>query len=42
MRELGPMVLEIINAHVHSFSAVASQEEALVLDTQGIAILKNC
>jgi type I restriction enzyme R subunit len=39
--ELGPMVLEIINAHVHSFSVVASQEEALVLDVQGIAILKE-
>jgi type I restriction enzyme R subunit len=39
--ELGPMVLEIINAHVHSFAAVASQEEALVLDVQGIAILKE-
>ncbi|MEH0822746.1 MULTISPECIES: hypothetical protein [unclassified Micromonospora] len=37
--ELGPMVLEIINAHVHSFSLVASEEEALVLDAQGIAIL---
>ncbi|MFE0449095.1 hypothetical protein [Streptomyces fungicidicus] len=31
----------IINAHVHSFSVVASQEEALVLDAQGIAILKE-
>ncbi|RCG17273.1 type I restriction endonuclease subunit R [Sphaerisporangium album] len=41
LSELGPMVLEIINAHVHSFSAVASQEEALVLDAQGIAILKE-
>ncbi|MFE9566943.1 type I restriction endonuclease subunit R [Streptomyces sp. NPDC006692] len=39
--ELGPMVLEIINAHVHSFSVVASQEEALVLDAQGIAVLKE-
>lgn len=39
--ELGPLVLEIINAHVHSFSVVASQEEALVLDAQGIAILKE-
>ncbi|MEU8270056.1 HsdR family type I site-specific deoxyribonuclease [Sphaerisporangium sp. NPDC049002] len=41
LSELGPMVLEIINAHVHSFSAVASQEEPLVLDAQGIAILKE-
>ncbi|MFI7243381.1 type I restriction endonuclease subunit R [Streptomyces qinglanensis] len=41
LAELGPMVLEIINAHVHSFSAVASQEEALVLDAQGIAVLKE-
>lgn len=41
LSELGPMVLEIINAHVHSFSAVAAQEEALVLDAQGIAILKE-
>lgn len=41
LSELGPMVLEIINAHVHSFSVVASQEEALVLDAQGIAILKE-
>ncbi|MFI0114217.1 type I restriction endonuclease subunit R [Streptomyces globisporus] len=39
--ELGPMVLEIINAHVHSFSVVASQEEALVLDAQGISVLKE-
>jgi type I restriction enzyme R subunit len=39
--ELGPMVLEIINGHVHSFSVVASQEEPLVLDAQGIAILKE-
>ncbi|MEU2066956.1 type I restriction endonuclease subunit R [Streptomyces anulatus] len=39
--ELGPMVVEIINAHVHSFSVAASQEEALVLDAQGIAILKE-
>ncbi|WP_406129718.1 type I restriction endonuclease subunit R [Streptomyces sp. NBC_00989] len=39
--ELGPMVLEIINAHVHSFSVAASQEEALVLDAQGITILKE-
>ncbi|MGW5514040.1 type I restriction endonuclease subunit R [Nocardia africana] len=39
--ELGPMVLEIINAHVHSFKVVASQEEALVLDAQGIAVLKE-
>ncbi|GIF25711.1 type I restriction enzyme R subunit [Actinoplanes tereljensis] len=38
---LGPMVLEIINAHVHSFSVVATQEEALVLDAQGIAVLKE-
>ncbi|MGW6791530.1 type I restriction endonuclease subunit R [Streptomyces chartreusis] len=41
LAELGPMVLEIINAHVHSFSVAASQEEALVLDAQGIAILKE-
>ncbi|WP_432174559.1 type I restriction endonuclease subunit R [Streptomyces sp. Tue6028] len=41
LAELGPMVLEIINAHVHSFSVVASQEEALVLDAQGITILKE-
>lgn len=41
LAELGPMVLEIINAHVHSFTVVASQEEALVLDAQGIAILKE-
>ncbi|MFD6677630.1 type I restriction endonuclease subunit R [Rhodococcus zopfii] len=39
--ELGPMVLEIINAHVHSFSVVAGQEEPLVLDSQGITILKE-
>ena len=39
--KLGPMVLEIINAHVHSFTAVASQEEPLVLDAQGISILKE-
>ncbi|CAL9417416.1 type I restriction endonuclease subunit R [Streptomyces sp. enrichment culture] len=41
LAELGPMVLEIINAHVHSFSVAASQEEALVLDAQGIAVLKE-
>ncbi|MER6828858.1 HsdR family type I site-specific deoxyribonuclease [Streptosporangium sp. NPDC000563] len=41
LSELGPMVLEIINAHVHSFSVVATREEALVLDAQGIAILKE-
>lgn len=41
LSELGPMVLEIINAHVHSFSVVASQEESLVLDAQGIVILKE-
>ena len=40
--ELGPMVLEIINAHVHSFTAVASQEEPLVLDAQGIASSRSC
>ncbi|MFD0203775.1 MULTISPECIES: type I restriction endonuclease subunit R [Saccharothrix] len=41
LSELGPMVLEIINAHVHSFSVAASHEEPLVLDAQGIAILKE-
>lgn len=41
LNELGPLVLNIINAHVHSFSVVASQEEPLVLDAQGIAILKE-
>ncbi|MEU8370046.1 type I restriction endonuclease subunit R [Micromonospora tulbaghiae] len=41
LNELGPMVLEIINAHVHSFSVVATQEEALVLDAKGIAVLKE-
>lgn len=39
--ELGPMVLAIINAHVHSFSVVAGREEALVLDAQGLSILKE-
>jgi type I restriction enzyme R subunit len=39
--ELGPMVLEIINAHVHSFTVAAAQEEPLVLDAQGITILKE-
>jgi type I restriction enzyme R subunit len=39
--ELGPMVVEIINAHVHSFTVAATQEEPLVLDAQGIAILKE-
>jgi len=39
--ELGPMVLEIINAHVHSFTVAATQEESLVLDAQGIAILRE-
>ncbi|MFG1642639.1 type I restriction endonuclease subunit R [Amycolatopsis sp. NPDC049252] len=41
LSELGPMVLEIINAHVHSFSVAAAREEALVLDAQGIAVLKE-
>ncbi|MGW1539321.1 type I restriction endonuclease subunit R [Streptomyces sp. NPDC002309] len=41
LAELGPMVVEIINAHVHSFKVVASQEETLVLDAQGITILKE-
>ncbi|ASU85809.1 type I restriction endonuclease subunit R [Nocardiopsis gilva YIM 90087] len=41
LSELGPMVLEIINAHVHSFSVVASQRESLVLDARGIALLKE-
>jgi type I restriction enzyme, R subunit len=41
LSELGPMVLEIINAHVHSFSVVAAQEDPLVLDAQGIAVLKE-
>lgn len=41
LNELGPMVLEIINAHVHSFSVAAAQEEPLVLDAQGIAVLKE-
>ncbi|WP_017623406.1 type I restriction endonuclease subunit R [Nocardiopsis chromatogenes] len=41
LNELGPMVLEIINAHVHSFSVVASQEEPLRLDAKGIALLKE-
>jgi type I restriction enzyme, R subunit len=35
------MVLEIINAHVHSFTVAATQEEPLALDAQGIAILKE-
>ncbi|MZG04209.1 HsdR family type I site-specific deoxyribonuclease [Streptomyces sp. SID5614] len=38
---LGPMVLDIINANVYNFEVVASQEEALVLDSQGLAILKE-
>ncbi|GGM53911.1 DEAD/DEAH box helicase [Micromonospora sonchi] len=41
LAELGPMVLEIINAHVHSFTVVATHEEPLVLDAQGITILKE-
>lgn len=41
LAELGPMVLEIINANVHSFEVVASHEEALVLDAQGIVVLKE-
>jgi type I restriction enzyme R subunit len=41
LSELGPMVLEIINAHVHSFTVVASQRRALVLDARGIAVLKE-
>jgi type I restriction enzyme R subunit len=41
LNALGPLVLSIINAHVHSFSVAATQEEALVLDAQGIAVLKE-
>jgi type I restriction enzyme, R subunit len=41
LSELGPMVLEIINTHVHSFSVVAARQEALVLNAQGIAVLKE-
>ncbi|WP_454852444.1 type I restriction endonuclease subunit R [Promicromonospora soli] len=41
LAELGPMVLDIINANVFNFEVVASQEEALVLDTQGLKILKE-
>ena len=41
LAELGPMVLEIINAHVHSFTVVASQKRSLVLDARGIAVLKE-
>ncbi|GAA3239944.1 HsdR family type I site-specific deoxyribonuclease [Actinocorallia longicatena] len=41
LSELGPMVLEIINAHVHSFSVVTSQETPLILDAQGISVLKE-
>jgi type I restriction enzyme R subunit len=41
LSELGPMVLEIINAHVHSFSVIASQEEILALDAQGLTVLKE-
>lgn len=41
LSELGPMVLEIINAHVHSFSVAAAQEEPLVLDAQGLSVLKE-
>ncbi|MGW0210473.1 type I restriction enzyme subunit R domain-containing protein [Streptomyces sp. NPDC003233] len=41
LAELGPVVLDIVNAHAHSFTVVASQEEPLVLDAQAIAILKE-
>jgi type I restriction enzyme R subunit len=41
LAELGPMVLDIINANVYSFEVAASQEEALVLDTQGIKVLRS-
>ncbi|MFD7022499.1 type I restriction endonuclease subunit R [Promicromonospora sukumoe] len=41
LAELGPMVLDIINANVYSFEVVASQEESLVLDAQGLVVLKE-
>jgi len=41
LAELGPMVLDIINANVHSFEVRAAQDEALVLDALGIEILKE-
>lgn len=41
LAELGPMVLDIINANVYNFEVVTSQEEALVLDAQGLAVLKE-
>jgi type I restriction enzyme R subunit len=41
LAELGPMVLDIINANVYNFQVATSQEEALVLDAQGLAILKE-
>jgi type I restriction enzyme R subunit len=41
LAELCPMVLDIINANVYNFQVATFQEEALVLDAQGLAILKE-
>lgn len=41
LAELGPMVLDIINANVHSFEVAASQEESLTLDAQGLRVLRD-
>lgn len=41
LAELGPMVLDIINANVYRFEVIASQEETLVLDAEGITVLKE-
>ncbi|GAB2677525.1 HsdR family type I site-specific deoxyribonuclease [Saccharopolyspora gloriosae] len=38
---LGPMVLDIINANVHSFQVALAGEEPLVLDAQGLMVLKE-
>lgn len=41
LAELGPQVLAIINRHVSAFKAAKSQEEALMLDAQGLTILRE-
>lgn len=41
LAELGPMVLDIINRHIDSFEVTGSQKKPLVLDAQGLKILKE-
>ena len=41
LAELGPQVLAIINRHVSKFEAAKSHEDALMLDAQGLRILRE-